>query len=46
MAKYRFSVNLVVEGLDYEDAIYNYDQIANLFGILDTEVFDIEQIGE
>ena len=46
MEKYRFGVNLIVEGLDYEDAIYNYNQIQTLFGILDTDCFDIEKIGE
>ena len=44
MPRYNFGVNIVVEGIDYEDAIYNYDQISKLFGILDTEVFEIEEI--
>ena len=44
MPIYRFGVNIKVEGLDYEDAIYNYDQIQKLFGILDTDCFEIEEI--
>lgn len=44
MPSWRFDVSIVVEGLDYEDALYNYNQINNLFGILDTNCFDIEEI--
>ena len=44
MPIYRFGVNIKVEGLDYEDALYNYDQIQKLFGILDVDCFDIEEI--
>lgn len=44
MPTYNFGVNIKVEGLDYEDAIYNYNQIQTLFGILDTDCFDIEEI--
>ena len=44
MVKYRFDVSIIVEGEDYEDALYNYNQIQNLFGILDTNCFDIEEI--
>lgn len=44
MAIYNFATNIKVEGLDYEDAIYNYNQIQKLFGILDTDCFEIEEI--
>lgn len=44
MPIYRFGVNIKVEGLDYDDAIYNYNQIQKLFGILDTDCFEIEEI--
>ena len=33
MPIYNFATNIKVEGLDYEDAIYNYNQIQKLFGI-------------
>ena len=44
MPIYNFATNIKVEGLDYEDAIYNFNQIQTLFGILDTDCFDIEEI--
>ena len=46
MEIYTFGANITVQGIDYEDAINNFDQISKVFGILDTDVFDIEQIGE
>ena len=41
---YNFGVNIKVQGEDYEDAIYNYNQIQKLFGIVDTDCFEIEEI--
>ena len=44
MPIYNFGVNIKVEGEDYNDALYNYNQINNLFGIVDTDCFEIEEI--
>lgn len=44
MIKYKIEVSLVVEGIDGDDALYNYDRIKELNGILDVEMLDIEEI--
>ena len=46
MPKFNILANLVVTGLDEEDAIYNYDQIKNLFGIADVECLELKEIEE
>ena len=44
MPIYNFGVNIKVEGEDYEDALYNYYQIQTLFGIVDTDCYEIEEL--
>jgi hypothetical protein len=44
MTKYKMGINLIVEGLDGDDALYNYDRIKELNGIVDVDCFDIEEI--
>ena len=41
---FKFGVYLTIEGLDYEDALYNYDQVTKSFGVVDSYNFEIEEI--
>lgn len=41
---YKFGVYLTIEGIDYEDALYNYDQVIKSFGVVDSYNFEIEEI--
>ena len=41
---YSFGVYLTIEGIDYEDALYNYDQLLNSFGVVDSYNFEIKEL--
>jgi hypothetical protein len=42
--QYSFGVYVTIEGIDYEDALYNFEQMLKSFGVIDSYNFEIEEI--
>lgn len=41
---YKFGVYLTIEGLDFDDALYNFNRLLESHGVIDSYNFDITEI--
>ena len=43
---FKFGVYLTIEGLDYEDALWNFERVLETHGVVDSYNFEIEEVSK